>query len=436
MRDERFVNLFCRLLLTVAVAGSAGTANGQDYLGRSPRVPPYSGGDPSVQYGPPNQPLVPGEYATPNTVVPGAPYADDHGLVTHRVDDNQYWGERPLESFFKQSVRGASFRLDYLLWSTDEPGEHFLGAPTALTTDPRTPFGVLARDSGNQLPLEAILPNTENLSLNDTNGIRGIFSIPIGDDELRINAWALAQATDEIDLFTPDNVFITTTTFTNNQVAATSTNYDQYRAVYESQMWGGGINYVFGDPMARGNLLWKPLVGFRYLNVQEEFNQVGRVVNEVGDPTHTALIHSRTSNNIYGPSVGVELALEQPWFTFTVTPQVTFGLNDYSTVVRSSGIVSSADPAVFNQDEHVDFSAIFQVGAYFQLHVTENVTVFAGYDLIYASHVSRPVENIFYNERRRVVGGALVEQGDVRLSRTITDIATQGLTVGVVFQLP
>ncbi len=432
------------MVLAVFLSLTSGL-DAQDYIPRSPRVPPHASGFPSTQYGPRNQPLVPGEFAPPNTVVPGAPYNDSHGLITHRrISDKEYWGERQLDVSVRRAMHGASFRFDYLNWSTDEPGEHVLGAPTALTNDPNAPFQVVDRSTGNNLTLPAILPQSDTMTLNNANGVRGVLSLPVGDDSFEINGWVLAQATDELNLLRPDNVYVATTTFTNNQVFTSSTNYDQFHAVLESQMWGAGVNYIFGDPMSTSPWKFKPLIGFRYMNFQEEFNQFGRVV--IPDPnvanigevsSHAARIHSRTTNNLYGPSAGVELVFEQPWFSFSIVPKVTLGLNDYSMVVRSTGIVAADDPITFDEEEHVDFAMMFQVGAYFQIHATENITIFAGYDLLFASHVTRPVENIFYNEERvTAIGAGLTTQGDVRLTRTITDIATQGLTVGIVFRLP
>lgn len=431
------------MIVTFVMLSATLRADAQtEFPGRAARVPPDSGSNYDPRFGASSQPMRPAQFATSDSVIPGAPYLDSQGMLTHRMDDSLYTGERPIEAFVRRAIRQSSFRLDYMLWSIQEPGLHLLGAPTALTSDPQSQFQVADRGTGNNLTLPGIVPSTDNMTLNDVNGIRGILSLPMGDDEFQINAWSLAQASDVVDRLQPTNVYTATTVFTNDQIGSNSTNYDMYSATLTSELWGAGANYIWGQPMAMGPIAWKPLVGFRYLNFQEELNQFGRAVvpdqGNIGEvPSHTVRIHSRTSNNVYGPTAGVQIEFNRPWFSFLLSPRVTLGLNDYSMTVRSQGIVSDTDPVTFQTEEHVDFAAIFQVGAYFQLHINENITAFVGYDVLITANVSRAADNVFYNEDRvSVLGTGLTTQGDVRLHRTITDLVTHGLTIGVVFRLP
>lgn len=138
--------------------------------------------------------------------------------IYRELPDDTGWlyEDTPLERVLKESFRKSYFRMEYLLWDISDPGNNVLGAPTALlnfdqlspndptdpnypsTIDPtltlqqqyvfqpfrgdvQTPFQVSNPIDGNTSLISVVAASTQDIMVNENNGIRATFGMPVLD---------------------------------------------------------------------------------------------------------------------------------------------------------------------------------------------------------------------------------------------------------------
>jgi hypothetical protein len=147
---------------------------------------------------------------------PVGPLPEGPGRTIYReLPDDTGWiyEDTPLERMLKDSFRHSYFRVEYLLWDISDPGKNVLGAPTAIlnasqlspndpsdpdypsTIDPTlslqqqyvyqpfrgdvlTPFQVSNPIDGNTSLIAVVAPSTQDVLINENNGIRMTFGLP------------------------------------------------------------------------------------------------------------------------------------------------------------------------------------------------------------------------------------------------------------------
>lgn len=213
-----------------------------------------------------------------------------------------------------------------------------------------------------------------------------------------------------------------------------------YGADYDSNVWGTDAKLILDIGPNHNGMKLNPLVGFRYMSVDERFRQVG--VSTVGllrldrvgaaeavfEAPRAAIIDSEVQNNLYGLQVGASAEYNNEYFSLGVEPKVSMGVNQYKASVTTRQLRSINDPEVTTRDDSFTFAPVFDVNLYGQVHVTPYFTLHAGYNFTYLFQVTRPAENIVYNDNGPTALPGVVVDAETQ------DMHIQGLTIGGEFR--
>jgi hypothetical protein len=348
----------------------------------------------------------------------------------------------PLEDIICRAARNVNVRLDYLHWSISKPHTTLIGAQPSLAEmnndffpnskfgdvdfdtpplqrDPRTPFEVSPQFDG-------FAYDTGPVILDDNDGIRGTLIFPMTYGTVEIGGFYVHRANGDIN---PGFILLPTSTSTlipviplsqNGQPSSTVLLFSQgINASFSSLVFGAEANIVFKPivPKERG-LIWMPIIGFRYLGIQERFDVAGF---NAGAPT--SMIQSTTINNMYGPQAGMRFEFLTKWFTIGAEPKFMLGVN------QAAAGVDSFDPTIGTAHDHQSYLTLAPVGAldvYAKIPLHEHIRFFVAYNLLGTGFVSRPNEQIVYDTN---------SSGDnnIHLSIHHSAFLVQGYSLGVEF---
>ena len=413
----RFVS-FCSTVLLLAGAASA-QAQGPQLWG-DPGSHPYevqgpAWYSPGEMQGPTNgwQPYTPPYQPGP------ANYSWDN--ASGNPDSGWGYENTPLDDFLGDVARNSYFRLEYLNYAFKNPSERLLGSGILSQSNPAVPFPVT--DTGGQLAGEARVATTGDLQYPDGQGIRGTIGIPLVGGALEANIFYFSQAEDRsfIDrlgdqtLNNPLNPlevpqFIATSTLSNGQLGNNLLIYDDsFSTNVTADLWGSEINYVFDAYLPQPMFQLRPLIGFRYLNLNEELNQIG--VFDQQDQLITPLvsrISSYTENSIYAPQIGVRGELVSRWLTLGIEPKLAAGINVYETSVITQSLRSPGDPLTRTTAKGDKLSLVGELNLYARLHIRQNFAITVGYQATFMDQVARPASSILYNDNGANADPAIV----------------------------
>lgn len=378
---------------------------------------------------------------------PNLPYYGPDGIVTTgRVYSNEELYEpSPFEAVLTRVVKHSWYRLEYMLWDLEDPGSVLLGAPLADIPDPTQPFAVVEPGTLNPLGVARVL-TTEDISLTDVNGMRATIGVPLSFGALEVRGFAMEQGGDKlnapelpslffVDIFqdgfffnTEQANFVATSTFTDGAPGDNLFLYDTaFDASFRSDLWGTEALFVidtghFHDKGVRIS----PMVGASFLRIQEDLTQVGVFTDLLNGGTENlvSLINSDTVNNIYGATFGIRAELVHKWFTVGAEPKITVGLDTLQARVNTERLRSNADPRVTTMEKDTIFSPVGELGLFARANINENFSIHFAYTWLWAFRISRPQENIFYNDN------GLLNPPAVVLDREIDDYIANGWSVG------
>ena len=370
-------------------------------------------------------------------VLQGDAFCDPGRPPRHDPDDliGDGWLEQNLEYIFSKS----RFRLEYMHWDLDNPGNVLLGAPVAGVREPRQPFTVSDRTTGALIGQGAV-PTLDLMSLRDVSGMRGTIEIPFKKFTFEYNAWFTQQTGHRLDLGATErggNLIVTSLTRNGEVVADNTVAYNQsFNADLTTELWGTEGNFVLTDNLASQmydgyRLALQPLFGFRYVQLKERLQQNGIDTNVVSGETRTAVIDSENTNNLYGPTIGLRAEVRGKWVTFGVQPKMTFGLNDYAINTSSQNLLVASEIRRQSREEHVEYAPIFELNAYLKVHLNENFALHVGYDFMWMDRVTRPWNSINYDSTQ--IG--LLNVPNINTRDHLRDFYLNGLTVGGEFRL-
>ena len=198
---------------------------------------------------------------------------------------------------------------------------------------------------------------------------------------------------------------IATSTLTSGQVGTNIFLYDEsFEARFTSDLWGMEYNFVFNSPYVAEGFTLQPILGFRTLDIQERLTQVGSFAgfdinnNPTEVPSLVTTIDSRAENKIYAPQLGLRMQMVHRWFTLGFEPKIGFGANVFDADVTVEQLRSSTDPTVVTRLSETAFSPIGDFKFYASIPVTDNFTLFVSYQSFLVAKVSRPHDNILYND--------------------------------------
>lgn len=372
-------------------------------------------------------------------------------IVDHYVGQRScLWDDnRPIERFLHDVTTRSWLRMEFLLWDYERPGDGNIGAPVTGLPNLTDTFPAVNREGVNeQLVGEALLPLLNTINIKDTPGIRGTLGVDLNGGDLELSFFGFEQSADsfsasDLQAFRPVDEEALGTVFRPNYALPLLTDgaindvetanaiiFDEsFRAELETQIWGAEM-MVLSDPyLPDAAFRWQWLGGFRYLNMDEAFNIRGVYNNGGTAADEVTRISSSTVNNVYGPEVGGRATWEHSCFRFSVTPRVTFGLNDYTAQTWSQDPLTGATTRFTDEDE--EFCTITQLSLAGEVQVNPYCSVFAGYDFLWMPHITRPAQNIVYNSTPDAGGGFV---RDIRQNVDEQEFYADGFSFGLQFQ--
>lgn len=348
-------------------------------------------------------------------------------------------GERPflydtdarMDLIFRETLRRSWFRLDYLHWNIENPGNKLLGAPMA-TLDPRQPFDAFNPGNIPRIGVDAVVPDLADVDLDNMSGIRGTIGVPTQLGTLEVDAWGLAQASQSerirpsIDLLTGATVLpaITLLSAGSPSDSAMVLFDTDYRNELRSNLFGTQANFYF-NPMSTGSpLTFKPIAGFRYIRFHEELEIRG--IDQTSGTTPR--VSSSSHNNLFGPQIGFRTSVDNEWFSLGIEPKLMVGVNRHEDDVSASDILDPGN-SVRHENNDTDFAPVIDLSSYLKLHVSKNCSLYAGYQLLILTNTSRPANQIRYNSPLISTDPPLID-----LKKDRDSIFTHGLMVGGEFR--
>ncbi len=311
-----------------------------------------------------------------------------------------YDNDSPIDLVIRETLRRSWMRVEYLHWNIKDPGSQLLGAQMA-TFNARDQFQAFDPNNVPRLGVNAFVPDTGSFQLNDLPGMRLTVGAPTQWGTFEADIWAIMNASTSQNInpaidFTQGVTVIPAVTLNVNGAPSDSQMilFDNgYRSSISSGMWGAQGNWV-GNPVTPQNTLClSPVVGIRYVKFDEELRISGSDLATATNPRIT----SKSNNNLVGPQVGVRASIDSKWLSLGLEPKVMLGINRHQDSVRASQIFDAGNPNSISQNEDTDFAPAFNLPAYAKLHLSESFSLFAGYELLWLSNVSRPSEHIVYN---------------------------------------
>jgi hypothetical protein len=425
---------------------------------------PASGGSWSGNYAAGNGDAAPGGYppqagpcgympraAYASQTGPGAsppnPYVDCNGMATTSdTRDSEQLDETPLEEALCRAARNVIFNIDYINWGIVKPQTELIGAqPTLATLNPgliNLPsefypfFSGIQKTPTQPFPVDngfARAYDTGPISLYENSGIKGTLSLPMTFGSAELTGFILQHAESQVNLgglpqgsafnTPPDEFFAGIPVKVNEMNSSLVALYNQsFGAEFTTLVFGGEFNIVFNPIVPKEyGLLIRPMLGFRYLGIQEEFD-----VDASNAGAATTTIKSRTINNIYGPQIGCRFELVTQWFTIGAEPRVMVGVNQFVSTV------DSFDPTIGSSSDRISTVRFTPVGAfdlYAKIPIHDQVKLYFAYNLIGTGNISRPQQQIDYNVDE--VNGVFTN--DLHLSLAHSEFIVQGFSAGLEF---
>lgn len=331
--------------------------------------------------------------------------AGPDGLITEGISGDRGFDyeDTPVDRFLTSAVKSTWIRGEYLQWEFDGPGDQLLGSPVAGVVDPSRPFQATVAGQ----PATAQVPTTSGLNFRNVQGFRGTIGLPTSAGTLEANylVFSLAQSGQFLPVapapvLAPETqVQYATSTLLGGQPSNNLFLYDSsFEISQTTQMFGAEANWIANSPYEQG-WVTRPLFGFRFLDFEERLAQQG-VFNQQGslDPPLVSDINSFANNRIYAPQLGMRFEFVSHWVTLGFEPKVAFGVNNYNATVRTDRLRSPADPTVQTSESGSYFAPIGDFSFYGKLHLRDNFSLFGGYQIMIASGISRPANNILYND--------------------------------------
>lgn len=362
--------------------------------------------------------------------------------------------ETPFEEILCRVARNVTFNVDYLNWGISSPNTVLIGStPTVATMNPVQqqivnffgpgflPFfpagGDLSKNPTQFFPVnggEARAYSTAPFSLYENSGIQATLSLPLTFGTAELSGFTLQHANTQANIgglpqgspfnLPPDEAFAAIPVKVNEIPSSVVGLYSEsFQAGFSSLLFGGEFNLYFNPIVPKEyGMLFRPMVGFRYLGIQESFDVLAQ-----NPGVATSTLFSRTINNIYGPQVGFRLELVTQWFTIGADPRVMLGVNQFASSVNSF------DPTTGTSNDYIStarFSAVGALDAYVKIPIHDKVKLYAAYNLFGTGDISRPQSQIDYNVNE-ATSGAL--SNDTHLNLSHESILVQGFSAGLEF---
>ncbi len=346
-----------------------------------------------------------------------------------------------LDLALRNTLQGAWIRLDYLNYKISDPESVMLGVPLGDVEDPTQPFEVTGTDDNTIL--NARVPRLQGVGLDNLNGLRGSFGIPVGDlGWVEASAWGLSEGTafaqtDPLPLTNPLGTgpngspgirLLATTLFGNGTAGNRLIIYDNdFSVQYQADIWSAEANLVYNLSVPQDGIRVQSILGFRHMQYTENLQFGGTFTNISDFDTGAATIQnpltnsiaSHAHNNMNGGQLGLRAELVMDRITLGVEPKVIFSQNRVTADVNTDNLRAAVvdtrtpdpavippvqrlflldDPASFSHASDTRFSPGFDLGLYAKVQVTSWMSLRAGYNLLWLGNLTTAENNIFYND--------------------------------------
>ncbi len=298
------------------------------------------------------------------------------------------------------------------------------------TEDPRgnPPFASVDRVTGVRPNNFSFVPDTSGFDLDEINGIRGTIGFPTRAGTFELSSFVLQPASQDMRFsprFDPINLILIypATTLLDNGIPSDTDMilYDtSYHARLESQMFGADAVFVAGPYQANVPIEVHPTMGLKFVQFHEDFFIRGQ--DFASGTNH--LIQAKGHNNFVMATCGLRIESHHEFLTLGIEPRLLMGINRHDDSVYTEQIYSPLEAPRLTGEESTDFSAGFELQAYGKVHLGERFTLFAGYNLLFLSDVTRPLNMILYND------AGLTNPPDISYQKDRQSMFTHGLTVG------
>jgi hypothetical protein len=440
------MNPLRRFALAVALgACSLGVADAQAQMPGPAGMPPM----PAGMAPPPT-----GAYAEP-MLYDGPPLGyGDPGFSAYRTPQPLEGVQRPMSGWdvevpddgtmvgHPKLFAGSGFvRVEYLNYNIRNPGDVLMGAPLADNAYPTDPFVIFA--PGTFSPTYyGIVPSTKMFDLRDNNGIKTTLGFDLAHgDSVELSAFFLAQKKSGyinndlgislVDiggfLFELPNVYATSMLL-DGQVGNTLYVYnDGYAAFYQSQVWGAEANYLH-DLDTYGAVHFRPMIGARFLNINERMSQYGRFQQLAPVPSFETSIESDTQNYLGGGQIGARVEMVTHLFDFGAEAKWLMLANSMYADVATNNLRFNGDPYVLTSDNTTSVSTGFDLTGWATLHLGPKFDLRIGYNFLWLTGITRPEDNIYYNEN------GVTQPAGVVVDMKKHDWSMSGLQLGGTFK--
>ncbi len=373
------------------------------------------------------------------------------GITTERLPADKGWAyeDTPADRFVSMVAKSTWFRLEFLNYNFQDPGHTLLGSAVGGVVDPSRPF----QTTVDGQPATAKVPTTEQLHFRNVQGIRGTIGLPTNIGSFEANFMAFQREHSDDFRNVPDGpvlnpsaqIQLATSTLTNGKITDVVNGvvvpsniflYDKSFQVFQNTaLFGGEANWIAKSQYEDG-FVTRALAGFRYLDIHESlgqrgtFDQQGALSPNPADPATSGLtplvsyIDSDANNRVYAPQLGMRFEYVTPWLTLGIEPKVGFGINNYKASVSTLHLRSQGDAFVQTQDSGTRFTPIGDFSVYSKVHVRDNFSINVGYQIMVAGGITRPANNIYYNDTGATNPAAIV------VDPSFHRMVWQGLTIG------
>lgn len=323
-------------------------------------------------------------------------------------DQGGFYENSPVDEFLRDLARDSFVRMEYLSWSFREPSGGALGSPIQGIVDPRRPFEV---DIDGQLGPDALgrVHSLAGTQIDDVQGLRATIGVPLGNAVVEANIFTFDEAQQNTNVNDLGEVLgdptalprvIATSTLLNGEVSRNIFLYDDFfRTNLSTDLWGTELNVVFNSYSPPPGFVFRPMVGFRYIDFGEKLAQTGSFDQQ--DNLLTPLIStivSGSENSVYVPQVGLRTEFTSRWLTVGIEPKIGVGVNVYRDNVYTSALRAVDDPLTSTIDRGEKIAVSGELSLTGQVHISEKFSINVGYTIIFVDNVSRPTSSILYND--------------------------------------
>ncbi len=380
--------------------------------------------------------------------------------------------DSPLDRLFRQAARQSWLQFDYVQWNIGQIPDDLLGAQVPGVDRPDLGFVINDTTTGAP-PLDptnteqtSYVPRLGEIDQNNMPGLRLTYGLETNFGTFESNVfWILPDTSN----YAPGPFLFRGATIPGNQATRfTSPLIDpngvvaipfsingvpsnqalifdrSFRIAYDSSMVGTEFNFIWDDGKPRNGLHFQYILGFRYLKFDEQMSlfgtddQIGAQPDANGGEVtfvKTTTIQSRAINQLFGPQIGTKIELVDDRVTFGARPMFTFAFNHLDARVKTTDLFSADDPTTPGIDEATpassngtnqdQFAPILSLALYTKIRITNSMHLYGSYDVLFLTGVSRPAENISYDQGTVPGFGVIPNE---------TTVLNQGFSVGTLIE--